>query len=71
MVVQALADLRRVGENLTPNGRLIDRQAPFSHELYDFAKAQREPQIPPEARHNHHAFATMLLWFFTPPNDHR
>jgi hypothetical protein len=51
--IEALEQLRRVADNPSVNGRMVDGDAPLSHHLLQVPQAQIVSQIPPHAEQDY------------------
>jgi hypothetical protein len=51
--IEALQKFRRVPDNPSVNGRVVDRDPAFSHHLLKVPKAEIVSQIPPNAEQDH------------------
>ena len=58
--IEALEQLRRVADNPSVNGRMVDGDAPLSHHLLQVPQAQIVSQIPPRAERDYGSIKSRL-----------
>jgi hypothetical protein len=56
LALQPAIDLRTVGLSPTPNGRVIDLQAPLCHEFLEIPQTQGKSAVPSDTRRDHDRF---------------